>query len=1153
MLNSQRGRSQSPGQRGRSSRSQSPSNPLNLARNPFGTFWRSGAKLPDDRVDLIHDPLDIKDPYPEGWDRSRLESTRRSRSPSKVKYAPDGTMVEEIKWAPDGTKLADGGFPVDVDEDGHIKPHIDGGRGEVAEKKARVIVPEDEQEGGRWYRAENNRVEQEMLALRNLRELQRAVSERHQAGLCPEAMWTNDPQVFPLPPGLLSYTADGRQLPAWEGGVLPFPPNHAQFFCPDGPQKVGTTKLLVVIEAARPYALHDQHQVLARCAVSGEFDEDNFTSRTLDDTRGVRDSDYLEWNDFGEFFDYQVPNPLEFMIIDKLKKPALRFKGYLPAVNFMETGHFRGEVRLLSPDLADRMPLPPGAPIPHGWHGHIPPPAQGPWYHLDYDVREEDPRPNAGQREYGPNETGDPYNTGSRSASPRPRQESDSYNTGSPYRSNSATRGPHNARRRREHDDGPEWNPYGDGVPETHIRAPQPTPEELDARKQTLELRHLGYGPPQVGVKTKYVYPPPPVSYEQRYGPVPPGKEAFIRVSVHATTIPKPKGRKLFNCGGCRTCGGDVQDEGCCRCHNCGGTCQCCRGCCEVCRRGCTFCRRGCSSFCDTCRGGFGLKKFLDEAEAEDRKLRHQARNRMQDEVEWSRLSHYSVEHPVVFDTTSPMSACNAGRVMQGELNNGYFVEALNAISCRPKLARMLFYCWDVEKGIYILRFHINGTWVRVEIDDYVPPRTSQIEESGDEESKPLCCYSDNFPYVLWPSLVEKAYAKVHTVRPPFGYKGGWEVIGGLDGGRVEEAMSDLTGGVAGRFCVQDVTPDRLFVYFYWLQRHCLWTCRARRNTSSSRTLKLDQYASYVVNRAAHFEGNGYVQVVSTGSKFNNTTKHLESYSVPRDLITAYPERGDQAYTWVHIADFYQYFDTIFECRLMNSPDVGLPAMPESVLSTNILRGPPMAPPGQPRPPPRKSGQGQGPPIGFEQVWACRGAVSFHKKPEFDVVVPGVACPCEVACQFSQADKRIDQVGDYPPLPAPIVLKVYQHVDGNSYRADLVCRSNWLPIRDSMVVFVAKQGGKFKIMAEFGPEYSQIRHVVFRVYATQPGLTVSARSATVRHNLTNEGEPDEVAVKGTFVGCANPMRRFREDEPEPFSRLADGLQRPQEEGACAVM
>ena len=60
-------------------------------------------------------------------------------------------------------------------------------------------------------------------------------------------------------------------------------------------------------------------------------------------------------------------------------------------------------------------------------------------------------------------------------------------------------------------------------------------------------------------------------------------------------------------------------------------------------------------------------------------------------------------------------------------------------------------------------------------------------------------------------------------------------------GGHVEEALVDLTGGVAGRFYTADVTwiaprqvlcrvevaPDRLFLYIYTLQSDALFVCHA--------------------------------------------------------------------------------------------------------------------------------------------------------------------------------------------------------------------------------------------------------------------------------------------------------------------------------------
>ncbi|CAE7653349.1 cpr-8, partial [Symbiodinium sp. CCMP2456] len=122
----------------------------------------------------------------------------------------------------------------------------------------------------------------------------------------------------------------------------------------------------------------------------------------------------------------------------------------------------------------------------------------------------------------------------------------------------------------------------------------------------------------------------------------------------------------------------------------------------------------------------------------------------------------------MLFDE-SRVNATHFGRVFPGHLDNMYLVEALNAISLRPALARSLFLCYDTKHAVYILRIFKNGIWLKVEVDDYAPLASNGFE--------PLCCRSEHFPYILWPSLVEKAYAKVHTLRDgqnPDDNSGGW-------------------------------------------------------------------------------------------------------------------------------------------------------------------------------------------------------------------------------------------------------------------------------------------------------------------------------------------------------------------------------------------
>jgi len=554
------------------------------------------------------------------------------------------------------------------------------------------------------------------------------------------------------------------------------------------------------------------------------------------------------------------------------------------------------------------------------------------------------------------------------------------------------------------------------------------------------------------------------------------------------------------------------------------------------------------------------------------------------------------------------------GKIVQGELNNGYFVEAMQAIALRPKLARSLFYCWDTQLSIFIVRIYMNGVCMRVELDDYVPVGSIVRQEAG--ERFPIGCRSEFFPHVLWPTLVEKAYAKVRTTRRKDDNlcKGGWEVLTG--GGRVEDALADVTGGVAGRFRTQDVTEDRLFIYLYDLQRYTLFVCRVHERNCDAHGVKLNPYWSHCVNRAIVWEGRPYVQVYCGAPGLHDGG--LEEITVPWSLINCeeYPEKRTDGFFWVGINEFHMFFDTIFECRLVNSGDVAIAGMPPPRLPGQMPSldvpvdymmnplGPPMVPlgrmpPGGPMPPPppplhglyplaeglpyknkgavhpadllpdgQKQGSGTGfqhrspegvPLLYYEWVFACPGKITRDNEPEFSVQVPEHQVPCEIIASVDQVDMR-GEMTDYTfPEPEAIIVKVYECVDRNHfYSKKLVCKSNWLPIRNAMVAFNCTRGGEFKIIAEVPSAQSVCKRMVFRCYASRPGVQVNASAALRRHVVVDPIEPPK-AVKWSFVGAVAPENMLNTDEPDPFDKKYDSLRQPafdmheSIEDVCSVM
>lgn len=502
----------------------------------------------------------------------------------------------------------------------------------------------------------------------------------------------------------------------------------------------------------------------------------------------------------------------------------------------------------------------------------------------------------------------------------------------------------------------------------------------------------------------------------------------------------------------------------------------------------------------------------------------HDADQRMAT-VPWTRLGS-TVTAPVVFEEYKT----HCGRVLQGGLDNGYFIEALNAISMRPKLVRQLFHHWDVQRAIYVLQLYMNGVWVRVEIDDYVPGST------WDDDGM-LCCRSEHFPHVLWPSLVEKAYAKMHTIRTAdsLNESGGWESLSG--GGTVEEVLSDLTGGVCGRFSTRDVTPERIFVLFYTLQRDALFVCRPSQKRCKKFGMGFDSRSPHAVNRAVPFEDQCFVQIFCGGEVADSCG--VQELSVPTELIRLFPERVKDGFYWLPIADFCLYFDTVFDCRLVNSPDVGIRGMPPSRL--------PMASYGsenwgdRPRPPAPPCPPFDTPALFFETVYATSGRINPNCVPEFTVQVPGNAVPCEIVCCVSQVDKRSMQIGRHREREEALLLKVYQQLEREIFSAHLVCRSNWIPVRDAMVAWKCNEGGTFKIVCEFEKDVA-FNRLLFRCYSSQPFVQAAAHKSLHSHRLARPPWPSD-AIKWTFTGCRAETRLSSRSEPEPYNSRTDRLRR----------
>eukprot|EP00747_Dinoflagellata_sp_TGD_P164138 gnl/TRDRNA2_/TRDRNA2_183647_c0_seq1.p1 gnl/TRDRNA2_/TRDRNA2_183647_c0~~gnl/TRDRNA2_/TRDRNA2_183647_c0_seq1.p1 ORF type:complete len:658 (-),score=108.04 gnl/TRDRNA2_/TRDRNA2_183647_c0_seq1:93-2066(-) len=498
----------------------------------------------------------------------------------------------------------------------------------------------------------------------------------------------------------------------------------------------------------------------------------------------------------------------------------------------------------------------------------------------------------------------------------------------------------------------------------------------------------------------------------------------------------------------------------------------------------------------------------------------------------WVRLTDFAGNERACDVFVLDPKASHYGRVLQGALDNGYMVEALQAISLRPKLARSLFYCYDVDLGIFVVKFYKYGVWRRVEVDDFVP-----VGPPTDDSSAPICCRSEHFPYVLWPSIIEKAYAKMHTARGSQAEWGGWEALSG--GGCVEDVMADLTGGVCGRFKTTDVAPDRLFCYMYDFQRDSLFICRVHQRNCELHGVRLNPYYPYVVNRCAEFEGNIYIQVFCGAPGIYDGG--LQDTAIPFGLLHSaeYRERTHEGFMWMNPHDFQLYFGDVFECRLVNHGDVGLKGMPPPRLPGLMPTANVVAPE-------------QGALFFFESVHACGAIIDRHNNPEFTIHVPENRVPCEVVACVSQGDGRLTMMTPEREKQVCVLLKVYEQVDMNYYSMHKVCKSSWIPARDCMVAFKVNKGGQYKITCEV-PSKSQIRRMVFRCYMSQPNCQVNASTA-IKHFLAEPLEPPR-AVRWTLCGSIRQDQLDNPDEPEPYKAELDSMRKPEHDldNGCVTM
>ncbi|MGH0161572.1 UNVERIFIED_CONTAM: hypothetical protein FKN15_041371 [Acipenser sinensis] len=136
------------------------------------------------------------------------------------------------------------------------------------------------------------------------------------------------------------------------------------------------------------------------------------------------------------------------------------------------------------------------------------------------------------------------------------------------------------------------------------------------------------------------------------------------------------------------------------------------------------------------------------------------------------------------------------GDIIQGELGDCWFWASVATILHSRRLIEKVIPPGqtiserEIYTGLFRFRFWQFGSWVEVLVDDFLPTRNGRLiyarSAVGNE---------------FWPSLLEKAFAKLH---------GSYRAI---EGGWTLDALTDLTGGVGEMYRIRDFTgrQDQLY------------------------------------------------------------------------------------------------------------------------------------------------------------------------------------------------------------------------------------------------------------------------------------------------------------------------------------------------------
>ncbi|KAJ7531630.1 hypothetical protein O6H91_14G051800 [Diphasiastrum complanatum] len=244
--------------------------------------------------------------------------------------------------------------------------------------------------------------------------------------------------------------------------------------------------------------------------------------------------------------------------------------------------------------------------------------------------------------------------------------------------------------------------------------------------------------------------------------------------------------------------------------------------------------------------------------------------------------------------------------VCQGRLGDCWFLSAIAVLTAASRISEVIITPEYNEEGIYTVRFCIQGEWVPVVVDDWIP-----CEAAG----KPAFATSRK-KNELWVSILEKAYAKLH---------GSFEA---LEGGHVQDALVDLTGGAGEEIDMTspqtqlDVASGRLWSQLLRFKQEGFLLGAGSPSGSDAHVSAsgIVQGHAYSVLQVREVDGHKLVQICNPWAnevEWNGPWSDLSPDWTDRmkHKLKYTPQAQDGVF-WMSWQDFQLHFHSVYVCRI---------------------------------------------------------------------------------------------------------------------------------------------------------------------------------------------------------------------------------------------